>query len=109
MLKFGYLYLNKGFWEGRSIIPTEYVADSIRQQNEGGWPINVPYGYMWWVVQYGQHHAFFASGLGGQRICVIPALDLVIATTASIELMYKNAWQENEIQAIIPRFILPGC
>ncbi|HEV2655547.1 MAG TPA: serine hydrolase [Ktedonobacteraceae bacterium] len=109
MLKIGYLYLNGCLWEGRQIIPAEYVADSTRQHNEGGWPIGVPYGYFWWVSQHEQPSAFFAAGLGGQRIYVVPALDLVIVTTASIERVRENPGQEKEIQAIIPRFILPAC
>lgn len=108
LLKFGYLYLNGGSWEGQQILPAEYVADSTRQHSEGGWPCGAAYGYLWWVTQHGQYTAFFAAGLGGQYIYVIPALDLVIVTTASIEQWQKNPEQEKEIKDLVPRFILPA-
>lgn len=108
LLKFGYLYLNGGCWEGRQIVPSEYVTDSTRQHNEGGWPYGAAYGYLWWVTQHGQHAAFFAAGLGGQYIYVVPALDLVVVTTASIEQWQENLGQEEEIKTLIPRFILPA-
>jgi CubicO group peptidase (beta-lactamase class C family) len=31
MAKLGYLYLNRGFWDGEQIVPSEYVADSTRE------------------------------------------------------------------------------
>lgn len=108
MLKFGYLYLNNGLWEGRQIIPAKYIADSTRQQSEGGWPVGMPYGYLWWITRYGQHPAFFASGLGGQHIFVIPTLDIVIVTTASIEHMHNDLEQEEKIRSLVPGFILPA-
>lgn len=108
LLKFGYLYLHGGSWESQQIIPSEYVAASTHQQNEGGWPYGGAYGYLWWVTQHGPHPAFFAAGLGGQYIYVIPGLDLVVVTTASIEQWQETPSQEEEIKALVPRFILPA-
>lgn len=108
LLKFGYLYLNGGIWEGQQVIPAEYVTNSTRPYSEGGWPYEAGYGYLWWVTQHGQHAAFFAAGLGGQYIYVIPALDLVVVTTASIVQWQKNPAQEREIKELVPRFILPA-
>jgi len=52
--------------------------------------------------------ASFAAGLGGQRIYVILALDLVVVTTASLEHMRENPKQEWAIHELMPRFILPA-
>ncbi len=108
ILKIGYLFLNGGSWEGRQVVPAQYVIDSTSQHNEGGWPVGVPYGYLWWITQHGPHTAFFAAGLGGQQIYVIPALDLVVVTTASQEQARKHPEQEQEIRALMSRFVLPA-
>lgn len=108
MAKLGYLYLNHGYWNGEQLIPSAYVMESTRQQSEGGWPIHLPYGYLWWVTQHGQYDAFFASGFGSKLIYVLPALDLVIVTIASTERALKDREQDKAIRDLIPDFILPA-
>lgn len=108
MAKFGYLYLNQGFWDGIQVIPTEYVVSSTRKHSEGGPPVGNSYGYLWWITRHGKYRAFFASGFGGQLIYVLSALDLIITTTASIADSYSEHEQWEKIQQLIPRFILPA-
>jgi len=36
MAKFGYLYLNKGLWEGRSIVPAAWVEASTTSHIDTG-------------------------------------------------------------------------
>lgn len=108
MAKLGYFYLNRGYWDGEQIVPENYVRDSTRKQSEGGPPINVPYGYLWWITQLGNASAFFATGFGGQRIYVVPAFDLVVAMTASPSRADKDPEQHNVLHALVPRFILPA-
>ena len=78
MAKFGYLFLNNGSWEGEQIISEEWVAESIKShffpyEGQG-------YGYQWWTIPHTR--IYQASGLYGQRILVIPELDMVIVFTA---------------------------
>ncbi|MHB8598048.1 MAG: serine hydrolase domain-containing protein [Ktedonobacteraceae bacterium] len=108
MAKFGYLYLNQGFWDGVQVVPAAYVASSTRKHSEGGPPIGTSYGYLWWITQHGKYRAFFASGFGGQLIYVIPALDLIITTTASMADSFNEHEQWEKIQQLIPRFVLPA-
>jgi len=38
------------------------------------------YGYQWWITKDG--YTYYASGFGGQRIYIIPVLNMVIVMTA---------------------------
>lgn len=78
MAQFGYLFLNGGVWERKQIVPAEWVSESTKKRNEGGFPENAGYGYMWWISQETGYTAYFAAGYGGQYIYVIPDLDMVV-------------------------------
>jgi CubicO group peptidase (beta-lactamase class C family) len=84
LAKIGYLYLRRGCWEGQQLLPEEYVKDSSRTQvtPNGGVVVPDTYGYLWWVSTVGPHASYYAIGYGGQTIYVIPALDVVLVTTA---------------------------
>jgi CubicO group peptidase (beta-lactamase class C family) len=88
LARIGQLILNRGQWEGRSVIPAAWLdasfaahisADELRR-----------YGYFWYCgdFQYGNPpnrpiaHWIGAFGYGGQRLFVMPSLDLVVAITA---------------------------
>lgn len=78
MAKLGFLYLNRGMWDGRQIVSEEWVRRSTRDhvlRNQ-----NVGFGYHWMVVNRAGHIAFDADGWGGQSISVVPVLDMVIVT-----------------------------
>lgn len=84
MAKLGQLLLQNGAWNGKQMVPQDFVAAATRPQNAGGLPVSLPYGYMWWVVpSNAPRKTFMASGFGGQFIWVHPPLDLVIATTST--------------------------
>lgn len=73
MAKLGFLFLNKGQWNGKRIVSTEWVEEATRDH------ITSPhYGYQWWIHSYKEHPSFNASGFGGQLISIVPSLDLVV-------------------------------
>lgn len=83
MARLGQLYLQRGVWNGRQIVPEAYVAASTRRQNAGGPPVGLAYGYLWWLVpSRAARPTFMASGFGGQFVWVYPPLDLVVAATS---------------------------
>jgi CubicO group peptidase (beta-lactamase class C family) len=80
MVKIGELWLHAGAWEGRLLIPVDWLeAATTRAVKSDRYE---DYGSGFWVgpkaepVPY-----FFAAGRGGQRILVAPGLDLIITTT----------------------------
>jgi hypothetical protein len=74
--KIGYLFLNKGDWDGRQIVSAAWVADSIKAHSSGDID---DYGYGWWVSE----DSFYAMGRGGQNIKIYPAYNAIVVTTAS--------------------------
>lgn len=81
MARFGYLFLNKGLWDGKQIVPADFVTQSVQKQIDPHYPIADGYGYQWWIDSRGY---YMASGAGGQDIIVDPAHNLVVVTTANI-------------------------
>jgi len=86
MAKLGRLVLDQGRWRGREVVPAAWIADSTRTHIATGVPFLAGYGYQWWtgtIERRGREIAWSAGvGNGGQRIFVVPELDLVVVTTA---------------------------
>jgi CubicO group peptidase (beta-lactamase class C family) len=105
MARFGQLYLCRGRWRGRRIVPEDWVEKSSHAQemvkmgdtNLGG------YEYLWWVEYGGVHLAggatlpgmYSAQGAGGHYILIVPSLDLVIVHR------FDNEPQHREIKAVL--------
>ena len=79
MAKFGYLYLNNGKWDGKQIVPEEWISESTREQVSLG--EDEGYGYQWWVPNDDLPKRYEARGRGTQLITVVPEKNLVIVTT----------------------------
>ena len=120
--KFGYLYLNEGRWQGRQVLPAEWVAASMQEAVSIPWSslaavmhkryADVPpshgdgYGYLWWLKTYEVDgkpvEAVQATGWGGQRICLLPELDMVVVLTGG------NYATHEPVQEILEDHILPA-
>lgn len=86
LAKFGWLYYNKGKWDGKQVVPEEWVAKSTKVQYDFNKESDVGYengyGYKWWINGGTGYHTFNATGYGGQSITVIPDLGLVVVITS---------------------------
>ena len=80
MAKFGYLYLNNGSWDGRQVLPSDWVSVSIEDHSGVSSFGGSGYGYQWWLQSFG---GYAAVGWGGQRIYVIPDQEIVVIFTSS--------------------------
>jgi len=87
MAKFGLLYLHKGKWQGKQIVPKKWVAESTeRHISANTTEPEVHYGYLFWIsdIEDGDgksHFSYEANGYGGQTIRIIPDLKTVIVMT----------------------------
>ena len=58
MAKIGYLYLNNGEWDGKQIVPKEYVLASTKYIIKVyQFPLGWGYGYGWWIAPDGSYSA----------------------------------------------------
>jgi CubicO group peptidase (beta-lactamase class C family) len=93
LAKIGQLVLQHGAWNGRQVVSSAWIDESImpRITGKGLMLILAPegissYGYLWWLgrlpVDHPEHDLIAANGYGGQRLFILPDLDLVVVATA---------------------------
>jgi CubicO group peptidase (beta-lactamase class C family) len=82
--KFGQLYLQKGKWEGKQLLPAAWVEQATSKQVSNGsdpsrdW--DQGYGYQFWRCRHG---AYRGDGKDGQFCVVLPEQNAVVAITAN--------------------------
>ena len=88
--KFGQLYLQKGVWNGRQILPESWIDRATRthidnadhSSNSGlGNDWGMGYGYQFWRCRHGTYRG---DGAFGQYCVVMPEQDAVIVITAGM-------------------------
>ena len=81
--KFGQLYLQKGQWNGKQLLPSAWVNQATSKQvSNGSDPIkdwDQGYGFQFWRCRHG---AYRGDGANGQFCIILPEQDAVIAITA---------------------------
>jgi CubicO group peptidase (beta-lactamase class C family) len=95
LAKFGWLYLSNGEYEGKEILSTNWVSDSLQRYTEParrsyGYFRDLGYGYQWWSGRAGNRYFNYAAGHGGQLIVLLDDLDMVIVTSAD------PFWQQHD-------------
>jgi len=111
MLKIGQLVLARGVWNGREVVPTDWVKRVIT-------PVVAiadgrRYGYQWYLgaIMAGSppQRCDWVGGIGwgGQRLHVFPKLDLVVAQTCG---NYDKSGQEQTRvnNAVLTEVVLPA-
>jgi CubicO group peptidase (beta-lactamase class C family) len=81
--KFGLLYLDRGYWRGKQLLPADWVAAATARQTSNGSDPNSDweqgYGYQFWRAR---HNIYRGDGAFGQFCIVIPDKDAVVAITS---------------------------
>ena len=85
LLRLGRLILGGGAWQGRQVVPGAWVAATLQpSMTIGKGPLR--YGRHWWAgrAEHAGRSLLWIAGLGngGQRLFVVPELDLVVVFTA---------------------------
>jgi hypothetical protein len=95
--RFGQLYLQKGQWNGRTILPAAWIAEATTSQIANGPNPNPDweqgYGYQFWRSQ---HQSYRGDGACGQFCLVLPEQDAVLAITAGtddMQAILNQVWE----------------
>lgn len=112
MAKLGRLVLARGAWRRQQVVPAAWIDTSLRRHVGTG--IRIPasaaadlgYGYQWWngsVAWQGRAIPWSAAfGNGGQRIFVVPDLDVTVVITAGA---YGSADAPREVQRLFEAIV----
>lgn len=109
MMKFGLLFLNEGKVNGKQLLSKAWVTESTSEQVKlDEWDV-MPgangYGYYWWRRISNGHQAYVASGYGGQLICIVPDLDLIIVTTCFINEQNRGRTEIKRLHKFIDKIV----
>lgn len=108
--KFGLLYLQKGKWQGKQLLPQKWVEAATAKQvandqapsaRTADW--RQGYGFQFWRSQ---HNAYRGDGRNGQICLILPEQDAVVAITAETSQMQTEldlVWEK-----LLPAF-RPGA
>lgn len=120
MAKFGKLYLHEGEFDGKRILPAEWVRASFQRYSTGinwtGWFgsklgsyfSDLGYGFQWWSATVGDHYVDFAWGHGGNLIVLLRDLNMIVVTAADplYRLSEEAAWEyEGDVIDLVGEFI----
>ncbi|MGE7944765.1 serine hydrolase domain-containing protein [Lysinibacillus xylanilyticus] len=97
MARFGYLYLNNGVWGNNEVLPKRWIRESTELNDNH-------YGYLWWLRQEDGIFTYAAIGDGGNMICCIPKMNMIVAITSEFMMNPRDRWlliKEHIIPAVI--------
>jgi CubicO group peptidase (beta-lactamase class C family) len=102
----GQLWLQRGVWQGRRLLPASYVDEATRVQVENPDEANPDwsqgYGFQFWAAR----HGYRGDGAYGQFCVVLPEHDVVVALTGQtvdMQAVLDLAWRH-----LLPAFDGPG-
>lgn len=87
--KLGRLYLNKGKWNGKQIVPAEWIIESthsikeyLQPESKNSAHTGMGYGYQWWLMD-GNEGEIMAIGVFNQHIYINPTTNTVIVKNSA--------------------------
>lgn len=99
MARFGLLYMRKGNWNGRQIVPENWIEESTKPYSTVSEKMGVGYGMLWNIVKPGSPFSkmifdgqggFYHTGVGIHTLAVIPAQKLVYVYRYDTDGEFKN-------------------
>jgi CubicO group peptidase (beta-lactamase class C family) len=105
--KLGQLVLDHGAWHGKQVVPADWIATATAPH------INASllwfYGYQFWLGRSLLHEReiewSLGLGYGGQRLFIVPALDMVVLVHAGL---YHSPIQGAVPLTVLNRYVLPA-
>ena len=103
LLKLAQLYLDGGVSNGKRIVSEAWVKRSIAPHAQID--DQQEYGYFWWLKSFAAHSAYFMAGNGGNKVVVIPDLQVVIVITST---NFNTAGMHEQTEKLLIDYIIPA-
>lgn len=90
--RIGLLALHEGNFNGQQIVPEEYMKESTEAApliDENSIPVT-QYGYAWWRAKANGEDFFYARGILGQFIVILPRENMVIVRLGTKNVSYND-------------------
>jgi CubicO group peptidase (beta-lactamase class C family) len=101
LLKLAQLYLNGGKWNRTQVVPEQWTT--ISTQPHAQIDDHTEYGYLWWLRKFGGHATYYMSGNGGNKVGVIPDLDLAFVITST---NYSTKGMHEQTDKILEEYVV---
>ena len=103
--KFGYLYLEKGKWQEKQVVPRNWIEESGKPVSEEV----KKYGYQWWRLPALENYEnskippdiLIAWGIFTQQIFILPTEDLLIVRLGRDPDPHHDEWRETEFLTLV--------
>jgi len=125
MAKLGSLYLQRGRWRGKQILPETFVSlatgqaegiDQLPVKDDLPWSAGASrhYGLLWWnnhdgTIQGVPRDAFWSWGMKESFIVVIPSLDIVAVRAGDYWAPGNDARRKDVYNNVVKPFLRPVC
>ncbi len=107
--KYGLLYNRNGRWDGKEVLPQEWVRKSFTKQIAITDRAKEYYGFLFWnktyVVEGRELETYYCAGNGGNRIFVFPQENLVVVVTATA---YGMNYAHSQVDEVMELYVLPA-
>jgi CubicO group peptidase (beta-lactamase class C family) len=106
LAKIGYLYLHDGLWDGKQVVSTDWVKESLKPYIDA--EEHFRYGFKWWLYPLNGKFVWMARGFGGQELMVFPEENLIVVFTGW-EILKDPAPTKDLIDRLLPAMKQTAC
>ena len=88
---YGQLYLNEGSWNGKQLVPKEWITFSTQPINITYKPAGLAYGILWGVLMKTKNRSsksFYHTGTGVHMLAVYPSSKMILVHRVDTETEY---------------------
>jgi CubicO group peptidase (beta-lactamase class C family) len=107
LLRFGEMFRNGGMFEGKRVLPADWVRASwtprTHDRHDDG------YGYGWFITEAHGHPVYYAWGFGGQMLYAVPSLALTIVATSDSSAPYVETDYHCALQTLVGEGFIPAA
>jgi CubicO group peptidase (beta-lactamase class C family) len=107
--KYAQLYKNRGKWNGKQVLPKEWVDKSFTKIKSIPGRENEFYGYLFWNKTYKvngkEYETYYCAGNGGNHIYIFNELPIVVVVTG---MAYNRPYAHPQVHKIMEDYVLPA-